>query len=335
MIKNLPVGRRLVACLLLMGQAPSSLASSSERPAEEQAQLDDLIAYVRQLPSVGSSRLCSSGSASDPPAAPPAAVYAPPDGSHCWSRAPAFGPRHAIGMLSGDLAQRAATPSGQTASALLPGSPCTKLASAPIPIVRLSEWSSRDIDLASRELEFSHMAAGNHPIGLLSTESPPSRPRRLPEPRTREARASFEIVIASAASRRSGRSSALDGSSAHGSSSARGWSFPRSAPSGSRGSSSLRHSTPPPAPRCKPSAAPVAMLPRLELPPPSPANTSLSSSPLSSTGVSLISSTPPESRVVQVGFYVGFQVSGEEASATHREVSSAAALRYGTRVRSS
>ena len=319
-----------------MGQAPSSLASSSERPAEEQAQLDDLIAYVRQLPSVGSSRLCSSGSASDPPAAPPAAVYAPPAGSHCWSRAPAFGPRHAIGMLSGDLAQRAATPSGQTASALLPGSPCTtKLASAPIPIVRLSEWSSRDIDLASRELEFSHMAAGNHPIGLLSTESPPSRPRRLPEPRTREARASFEIVIASAASRRSGRSSALDGSSAHGSSSARGWSFPRSAPSGSRGSSSLRHSTPPPAPRCKPSAAPVAMLPRLELPPPSPANTSLSSSPLSSTGVSLISSTPPESRVVQVGFYVGFQVSGEEASATHREVSSAAALRYGTRVRSS
>ena len=329
--------------MLLMGQGSSSPAPSSERPAEEQDQLDDLIAYVRQLPSVGSSRLCSLGSASDPPAAPPAAAYAPPAGSDCWSRAPAFGPRHAIGMLSGDLAQRAATPSGQTASALLPGFPCNKPASAPIPIVRLSEWSSRDIDLASRELEFSHTAAGNHPIGLLSTESSPSRPRRLPEPRTSEARASFEVVIACAASRRSGRSSALDGSSTHGSSSARGWSFPRSAPSGSRGSSSLRHSTPPPAPRCKPSAAPVAMLPRLELPPPSPANTSLSSSPLSSTGVSLISSTPPESRVVQVGFHVGFHVGGRSEapgagsclSWADREVSSAAALRYGARVRSS
>lgn len=84
-----------------------------------------------------------------------------------------------------------------------------------------------------------------------------------------------------------------------------GRGFSRSLPTPDSQGRHKLHVGPPPAPRCRPSP-PLTMPPKMKLPPPgaSPTSTSFSSSPLSSSGVSMMATTPPEPRYVQVGFHV-------------------------------
>jgi len=328
-----------------MGNAPSSADEERRGPsAEEQAQIDELVAYVRQLPAIGSSQLRSSGAAaSDVPLSAAAARSA----SACWSRAPARAPACAIPVQAGYSANvssglpNAAIASQPAAAVRRAGEPAAAAAaassqnpcSAPIPIVRLSEWSSHDIDLASRDLDL----AASNPFASDSMASlvfagpqevmPPSGLLLDPHrPATGVPRAHTAVPAGPSPPRLASGARAV-----HVQPRSSSWGFSRSLPSGS---TLLRRQlvAPPPAPRCKPSPAPYSMPPKLELPPPSPATTSLSSSPLSSSGgVSLISSTPPESRFVQVGF----QVPGAAASWTDREASPASrGARFASRARS-
>jgi len=330
-----------------MGAGPSA-----EERRQEQAQLDELVTYVRQLPAVGNSRLCTSGSAAEAEAIFPSTTACPP-ASQSWPRAP--------DQLAACGTSESANPTDNVPLGLLPVAPVPSAAtrparsSAPIPIVRLSEWSSRDIDLVSRDLDgvrgFSHAACskdpsdwasnascsveessaggGHLPIAAIDAGSRLSHhdllPRRPPLSAAQaHASEGYDAPNPSQKTTGGGRSR-RSGASA--------WGFSHSLP---LGSALRRTRPPPPAPRCRPSPAPFSMPPKLELPPASPATTSLSSSPLSSTGVSLISSTPPESRFVQVGFHV---VGGDHghgagpASWIDREVSSAS-HRFGSRARS-
>ena len=163
--------------------------------------------------------------------------------------------------------------------------------STPIPIIRLSEWSSHDIDLASRNVEgilgLSAAEASRHQFGSRSSSSTSCNASRE-SPREHGCTQPFVML---------GQEVVLDIER----------TLPASRRLQSRGLHNRPHETsnrvppPPPLPRVRPAPPPYARLPpKIELPPPSPATTSLSSSPSSLAGVSMIACSPPECRLVQV-----------------------------------
>jgi hypothetical protein len=166
------------------------------------------------------------------------------------------------------------------------GTAALAVASAPIPIHR-GGWTSNDIDMLCRDLA----DLGDDSLSTSTALTDSSLPSEAlsaaglgrPSSSTRPSSALSDLprprILARMPSPSHSRSLPTPGSS-------------RAA------------MQPPPAPRCRPSL-PMFMPPKLALPPASPASDFSSSSPLSSSGVSMITPTPPTPHYVQVGFHVG------------------------------
>ena len=178
--------------------------------------------------------------------------------------------------------------------------------SSPIPIVRGS-WSSKDIDLASRDLDLVKDASEGRTATLGTLSAATFASERMGDTPTH---ALFDGALlntspspSASESRRASHAPLVGGKTP--TETSRSLPLPSLA-SGLAAAQFGRHCSelqPPPAPRFRPSP-PLSWPPNLALPPASPASTSFSSSPPSSSGFSMMASSPPESRFVQVGFHV-------------------------------